>query len=217
MTMQVGMVGSDGIVLAGDMTCTMSPRFAGEGARYRFCRHKIKISDSRRVAVSSAMEMDIADRIADQIIAGVEGEEPRNRQRRILDIGTSIVNSHDVECIAAFLDPVPLLYRFQHGLGGAHTVCDEICDHIYAGDSVSPAVFWVERYHSRDLTVSQLIRLAAICSCAAKELNSAIIGGLEVVSSDASGFHLMPDDETRALEAQATDWSTRIGEMILGG
>ncbi len=219
MTMQVGMVGKDGIVLAGDMTCTVSPLFAEDGARHDFSRHKIKISPSRRVAVTSAMEMEMADRIAEQIIFAAEADEmrPSDRRRRILNIGTSLATTQEVECIVAFLDPRSILYKFQHGQGGRHAVCDEILDRIHAGDTISPAVYWSRRYHSIDLPVARLIRLAAFEIIAAGEVNSAIIGGLEVVHSDANGFQLVPDDETRPLEAQARGWSTRIGEMILGG
>ena len=216
MTMQVGMVGSNGIVLAGDMTCTVNPLYAGEGARYDFSRHKIKISASRRVAVTSAMDMDAADRIADCILSGVENEAVSNRQHRILEIGRSIASLQDVECIAAFLDPRPILYKFQYGRGGQHVVCDAITDRIHAGDAISPAVFWARRYHSVSLPVAVLIRLAAHEIIAAGEINSAIIGGLEIVSSDAGGFHLLSDEDTNLLSAQARHWSAQIGSMILG-
>jgi len=216
MTMQVGMVGSDGIVLAGDMTCTVNPLYAEEGVRHDFSRHKIEISPSRRVAVTSAMDMDSADRLAERVITEVERDSPENRRLRILEIGRAVARLRDFECIAAFLDPHPVLYKFQYGQGGQHVVCDPILDRIHAGDTISPAVFWARKYHFTSLPVRRLVRLAAHEIISAGEINSAIIGGLEIVYSDESGFLLMSEEDTKSLDSQAHKWSAKIGKMILG-
>jgi hypothetical protein len=58
MTMQVGMVGTNGIVIAGDTHHSVSPMFANlMGVRHGYGSTKIRTDEAGRVAVTCAMDM----------------------------------------------------------------------------------------------------------------------------------------------------------------
>src|SRR5262249_5822525 len=89
MTMQVGMVGTDGIVLASD---TKWVEHTLGAARNIYDKTKIKISDERGIAISYARNMETAGPVADSIIAELTDSEmltpifpTQNLAQQILD------------------------------------------------------------------------------------------------------------------------------------
>jgi hypothetical protein len=70
-----------------------------------------------------------------------------------------------------------------------------------SGDQANAAKFWL-RYYDASLSVQELKRLAAHLVVEAANFNNAMIGGLEVVVSDNSGFTLLSEDECQDLEAE---------------
>jgi hypothetical protein len=193
MTMQVGMVGTDGIVLAGDTRCTRWP-VGGVGVRQSYSASKIIISQDNQIAVSCAKDMAAAGRIAEAVISGLQNESIHNRERRLVDIGGEEARGRDVECIVTFAGREPSLYLLQCTNSGTDIIGPQIGDFVHAGDTVNAAAFWAMRYY-RPLPVSQLARLAAHLVIVAGELNSATVKGLEMIICNESGILRVPEDE----------------------
>src|ERR1700687_5047731 len=84
MTMQVGMVGSDGIILASDTKIWAQP--PGLGRTITAGLSKIKISESAKIAVLSAGDMSASSRVADAIIANPHLAGSSSPEARICEI-----------------------------------------------------------------------------------------------------------------------------------
>lgn len=216
MTMQVALMGkASNIVIASDRRSQVQPLIEG-AARHTTERVKIKVAPSRRIAVSSAIDLDTADEIADRIIAEMDDQTRDNRDTRILAIANRIVGNRSVECIAAFLDPEPSLY-FLECKGDNHKTCSIRFLHAYAGDRVNAAVYWNEMYHqTEDLSVEQMCRLSAHVIATAAQLNPKDISGLDIVRSEVDGFHFLPKAELDALKEASQNHNREFGAAVLG-
>ena len=80
--------------------------------------------------------------------------------------------------------------------------CDPSFQFDHTGDMANPSMVWIQRYYDELLTVKQLIPLAAYTIRCAHELNTAGIGGLEIVTCDSSGINFVP--RPRILELRRT-------------
>jgi hypothetical protein len=220
MTVQVAMVGTDGIVLAGDTRHSIKPRFEGAAARYGYGSTKIRIDDEGKIAVCCAMDMVAAKRFADRILSELINEGPTtNRERRIKEIGIEVADGlcggRDIECLIAFADSLTTFYRFRFMGADREASVDQIFDAAPAGDTVNSAIFWRMRYYTR-LPISQLIVLASHLVVSAGELNTAMIDGLEIVLCDSNGFRRLSQDENREWADRAIERGKRIGDLVLG-
>src|SRR5436309_1564256 len=102
MTMQIGMVGTDGIILASD-TKWMDSR---ENVRHTFSNSKIKLEDfgnGRGIAVSFARNMETSGRMANQIMAKFKDEDWRDPITPIETIAANVLktagDSNDAHCL----------------------------------------------------------------------------------------------------------------------
>ena len=219
MTMQVGMVGSDGIILAGDTRRTISPevklgepRFSG---RYAENATKIKISDDQKIAVSSALCLDTAERIAAKIIkrldmskAGLVG----------IQIGAIAKKEFESAKKAAFhcivvvwVAPKWRLYRVESvKVRRVWTVsCLEMQRIAVAGDNVNAAIFLAERYYNQWLhiekkPVGELIPLAAQTIIFAHSLNTATVSGLEIAVCRNERIEMVSEETIEQLAKRAS-------------
>jgi 20S proteasome alpha/beta subunit len=222
MTVQIGMIGTDGVVLASDTRHTRSPLFECDAKRYGFASSKIGISDDGRIAATRAMNMRYAAHAACSIISGVQNDVHSrdvyaDYADKIDGLGAAACLDFDVECIVAFADPEPSMYRFRSSKSETDIRCRKILDKVPAGDVSNSAVFWSERYYSR-IPVSKLIRLAAHLIISAGELNNGSIEGLEIVYCDSSThvFRRYTEAQNRDLMTEVKKRGKRIGNLILG-
>jgi hypothetical protein len=218
MTMQVGMVGSDGIVLASDMA--WNQRAGNREVRHGHVANKIRLDEKRGIAISCAGDMLAANKLADRILFGLRDDNLLAREHAILDLGNKVLAKEadrDVQCLMVFRDPVPTLYFFQRGTnssGHRESRCEIRLDKAYAGDTSNPALYWAERFYAQ-LPVDQLMPLAAQVILSAGKLNPAIMGGLEVVVLDSSGFQRLSEDANRDLQAKIAQRIEKVREMVL--
>jgi hypothetical protein len=182
MTMQIAMIGADGIILASDTKVTTP----WSGRRYGVILDerggsKIRISPSGTMAISCAGDMNRADEVALKIISEV-GQEETNMQAKISGIVSSYPNTHFFECLVASLLPNPQLLHVlctpvkdEEGTGMfVFSVTDRVC----SGDQANPAKFWHLRYYERSRSISALLPLAAQLIVDAAYLNTQSVGGL---------------------------------------
>jgi hypothetical protein len=221
------MIGEDGIVLASDMKRMNEPRFTGMrmaavGSTYG--ASKIKLDCKRRIAVSSARNMETAEPVADAILGlgddcWVSPVGPIQRAAKpIIDAN----ERKDVQCLIVTDMPMLRLFLFQsvtiNGVPG-QLICHEITDKMVTGQNTNAAVFWTERYYwtERDYQrrpVAELIPLAAQLIISASKLNSNGIGGLEIVECKKGGFRRLSDESIRELEAVADEWDKSIRRLF---
>ncbi len=215
MTMQVAMVGTDGIVLAGDTKWSWS----NEPIHWTQKSSKIKIDPEHRIAVSCARNMEVAQPIADAIIGLPEDawKQPRAfiglTAQPIVD---KALSRKDAQCLIIRAGMLRHFYRLQVAtINGVpdQVICHEIDDRAVAGNNNNAAIYWMERYHEKR-PVGQLISLAAQLVVSSAKLNSAMIGGLEIVVCLESGIHRLSDESIDELETDAKRFDESIGKSL---
>jgi hypothetical protein len=228
MTMQIGMVGTDGVLLASDTLWMNTPRFqmaAAPRPRETSNSSKIVIDHKRGIAISYANNMETARRMADEIIAGI-GDDLLNGGKSpigaIVEIGDRILDSteevrRDVSGLIAFTIPNPKLFFFGTALinNNPHprTDCQPVTSKRIAGDNVNAAIFWSERYYERQ-PIKNLVPLAAHLVVSAGKLKGSAVGGLEIVLCSRDGIAQLPQTTCERLESQANKWDTEIGRLF---
>ena len=219
MTMQIGMIGSDGIVLASDTqwTATVQKTQDGQpaGRPIRSIRHSSKIKTSNRIAVSYAQDKKTAHDTAQAILVEFPCDDPQSAIERIAaDI--PVEDRRDVQGLIA-IPPFELL-RFQIAMqdGQWTPFYEPTFQYDFAGDMANLAAFWIQRYHHDWLTVEQLIPLAAHAIMACHRLNTGFIGGLEIAVCKADEILMLPRERTIMLGKEAWERDTAITEMIFG-
>jgi hypothetical protein len=213
-TLQVGMVSNSGVVIVGD---TWQHIDAARDQKIWSGYHasKIKLSASGRIAVACARTMDVAFQIADEIFAHCDGPmEPTSRYFKIEEIATRIAKGVDAECLIVFAEPQPVIYSFVHSRKDEHR-CMELYSAHATGDVGNPAYYWVMRYYNAGMTLAQLARLGALVNVSAEKLNSATIGGLEVLTCDSEGIRIWSRDECESLRAEGQRLTDQIEGLIL--
>jgi hypothetical protein len=214
MTMQVGMMASDGIILASDTSWQRKVVGCEMGTWHTSGGYKIKISDSKKIAVSCAMDMCEAYRIASEFLAALDGVDLYAREQKIIDIARSIPNHLGVECFVAFAEPVPSLFLMQHIEGSTYPIVQPIINKAFAGDSLNPALYWAQRYYS-NLPVDRLKNLAAHIIAEAGILNPCLIGGLDIVIGKNGEFSRLSQQETDTLIQQSRKCADAFGKSVL--
>jgi hypothetical protein len=225
MTMQVGMVGTDGVLIASDTLWIndrdgLAPLTETQSfVRYTEDSPKIMCNHERGIAISRAKNMRAATRVAEAIIRDLSATEmakPRNSIEKIGETAVASLELKSVHCLIALQHPRPELYSFECGRFGdaLEPTCRKITGAIPAGDNMNAAVFWRERYYEEPRPLKTLIPLAAHMIMSASKLSSGSIRGLEIVLCDAFGLHRLDDDSIGKLKAQANQWDQQIGALF---
>lgn len=232
MTMQVGMVGSDGVLIASDTLRTNEPNWLPSlsekplQVRQTFGASKIIVAHDGGIAISSAKIMNTAERVANEIIAGLKDGEMAQPRKAIEQIGADVlpfINGNErkiAHCLIAIIQPPPArLYSFEftYEAGPSGPICKPICHEVEtsvaAGDNVNAAVFWKERYY-REQPIRKLVPLAAHMIVSASKLNSGSIRGLEIVLCKPSGIRRIDKKSIHKLLTQANRWDKQIGSLF---
>lgn len=221
MTMQVAMIGSNGIVLASDMkwVTRLDADWRGPKRHHHF---ESKIRIDKDIAICCAGDMIDSPQLADEILSHLR-EGKGDEMQRIREIVTPTrVDEREIECIVAFAPPNKKLIHIHNVLVRSETETEPewglSVRHVRggvqtAGDQANDAKFWL-RYYDPSLSVQELKGLAVHLVVEAQNFNNAMIGGLEVVLSGPSGFYPLSEAECQNLEADAKSRARHIGELI---
>src|SRR5260370_21572663 len=175
MTIQVGMLGSDGVVLASDTKCSRdSLNPDGLAADDSYGSSKIRIDDSSQIAVTCARDMVAANRIAEAFMSELKRESWENPERPIREIGCNVMaavgKNLDIECLIGLAKPVPSLYKFQYVQNGTQIISDRIITFAHIGHAMNAAIFWSLRHYKKE-PVQGFMPLASILVVDAAEIN----------------------------------------------
>jgi len=219
MTMQIGMVGSDGTVLASDTQWTRNIKTLVNGHHIgrviRAWTNSSKIKTNGNMVVSCALDKKAADCTAEAILLRFDENTPESS---IQEIGEGIPETDRWDAQGLIVIPPFQLYRYQLAMqdGQWTPFCEPSDGFDIAGDMATPAIFWIHRFYQPWFTVEQLIPLAAHMIVASHHLNTAGIGGLEIVVCRAGGNEFLPREETIKLQRTAWDHDKAIERIIFG-
>jgi hypothetical protein len=226
MTMQVGMVANDAIILATDTLANREPRtdLQIRCIRQTFGTSKVRVSSDNKIAVTCARDLIQAYTLADALIAGLTPEHWASPEGRMREIAWSEINSQHwrgAECLVALVDPYPALFLLQCAKTAQNTeesVCHPIVTYAFAGDSSNCSSYWAMRYFdslsSESMTVETLLPLAAQVVVDAKTFNSGTVSGLEIVICDRSGVRRFTQQENTGQYEAALSRSREIEAVM---
>lgn len=232
MTMQIGLVGSDGILLASDTCSSHEPEqvpqdMMGQIVRSTTSHSKIRIYAQSGIAISCADDMRAAIDVADAIVNSFQSNQPTDISE-IEELTKSVAertlstNKRRIQCLIVLTRPEPQLFRLQYArITNSDSEWAASCEwsgvRSVAGDVTNPAVFWAERYHEPYFPIVQLIPLAAHLIESAHLLHNASIKGLEIVKCTAGGIEAIPRKVCEEWGRKALGWDRSICTMILKG
>ena len=223
LTMQIGMIGSDGIVIASDTLFSHPPTLLrGQlwaGGTHRTNSRKILISHEHGVVISCARDMELARQIAHELVAKFSDREFTFSTRAVEDIAARVsvgLTKPDAQCLIALTRPTPKLFLFTFGMvdGQWGPFCERQFSKAIAGDNVNSSIFWAERYYADSLPISQLIPLGAQLVAAAGNLNPYQIDGLEIAVCNSKGCHRLSDDSISFLKKKTIEWNIEMGNLF---
>jgi len=218
MTMQVGMVGSDGIILASDT------KWMNTGdARQTSSSSKIRFNDNRTVAISCARNMENAVRIAEEVISRLKTDQDWEYPiLAIEEIAKGVLDPrgdperNDAQCLIVSLRPTLQLFCLEVAVVNRQAgspLCRKILDKAVIGDRVNAAIFWSERYYERK-PIRNLMPLAAHLIVSASKLNPVAISGLEVILCEQAGMHRLADKSISELVSKANEWDENMRKSL---
>jgi hypothetical protein len=222
MTLQVGMLGENGIVLASDTKIYSE----AAGRTITSGVSKIKIGRNGKMAVSCARDMNGAYHVADALISELSESIWEFPEGSICDIAVAALKSgrfRGVECLIALSkSPYPSIHFFSSGEseGGEfhNAYCAPVTAYAFCGHASNSAVFWADRFFRakppRYRSIEELMPLAAQIIFDGGELSSGAIGGLELVLCDSAGIHPLSRDQNIKFEADAYARGGAIENMI---
>ena len=219
MTMQIGIVGRDGIVLASDTQWTSVVYRTQDaqpiGRPMRYIKHSTKIKTNDKIAVSYAQDKETSYDTAEAILARFPCENPEAAIREIAES----IPSEDRRDVQGLIAVPPFeLFRFQIAWENGEWTpsCEPDSQFDIAGDTANPSMFWIHRFYQAWLTVEQLIPLAAHLITSSHLVNTGGIGGLEIATCKVDEITLLPRERTIELAKEAWERDTAITEMIFG-
>lgn len=214
MTMQVGMLGTDGIVLAGDrlnhFTHSQDGHFTSEDGDFTDVMTddlipKIITSETLAIAWSG---LDLAKEVAMRIIENPAALASPDRNVRIRAIAREVYEASDAGSspgrkdselvIASTLD---LKHLYSLTMRPGQSDLSER-NRVMAGHKANSAAFFLQRYYRRTC-VSNLKLLAAHIILSAIQVSRGYLEGLEIVTCTAEGIKSLPTDEIANLTASS--------------
>lgn len=232
-TLHVGMLADDGIVLVGDIwtytdvSSRLSLELRKKSVFSAEARSKITIAQDGNMAISRAHDMNQAKRVSEAIATQLSREDWENPEKRLEEIaGLALASDRTwrgVHCLVALRYPSPSLFKVECGpdIERQENVCQctRSAGYLLGGNCFNPATFFSTRYFLSEppkaWTISELIPFAVQIIVDAGRINSGTIRGLEIVYCDNDGFHRLSDDKCRAWAIEARNRSDAIGNLII--
>jgi hypothetical protein len=222
MTMQVGLVGTDGIVLASDQntlfTYSRSERGEFEEVLVDDLTSKILVGQRNAIAFSG---WDISGEVARRILADetiLDSDDPRNDletlARKVYGEpfpGKNDPIRHDSELLIVSTGNMNKFYSLDMKSEKYAFLTQR--EKAVAGHKVNSASFFLQRYYVKT-KISELAFLAAHVILAASSISYGGIKGLEIVTCTKSGFRLLPPDVIANLAERSEKLDRQIGETL---
>jgi hypothetical protein len=208
-TLQIGMVCSDGFAIVGD-TWKHVPSSGRQW--FGYMGSKLIMSPSRKALAAVARNVDVASDVVAEAFAQLE-EGCEGRIDRIKEISSRIAQDHEIECFVIFTQPQPEMYLFQKDKRSP-TRCELMYGCYPLGDAGNPAYYWAIRYCDTGKTVEQFVRIGALVVVEGARFNNAIIQGLEVATLDKQGLRIWDRKESDSLKSEIDVLDEEISALV---
>jgi len=214
MTFQIGVVGSDGVLLVSDLSWSqIFERRITSQHHKTYCDQDLCI-----VACSSGSEWP--DRIAKKCVGKsfantAPKEIAENVYAHTNGIDSKLANGSVL--LAAMAAQNPELWRIDFGNNGQADPFYRIYSKTITGDQENPAGAILERYIGNDtsrLSTEELKFLLAHIVITAGILNPAGISGLEMAICRRDEFGMVSDDDIRGLKGRSAELDAEISRRL---
>lgn len=212
MTLQVALVGTDGIVLASDRQVTDTT----SGIARTFLSTKLLFSDDQKLVVACARD-DSSLVAGKRIVRELSSEKPSRLGLKMEAIGEEIIanktsTGKDGEVLAVLLADLSQVFHLR--ITSSFQRCMPVFDKAIAGHDANASVFFVQRYYRRR-PVNELIGMAAyLVEFGAKIALFDGIRGLEIVVCQSDGFHRLSSESINALQARVNDFDQNLDRSL---
>jgi hypothetical protein len=217
MTFQVGMVGSDGVLLASDKLevtpcpvkrsslvdkITVMDDLAFCWAGDRLCEDVVnKLSDGASEFLTASNPKELLMRYGQESVLREQDTRGKSGGRQLYG-GVVLIARHSGSTVG--------LWQLNMSWPMTASRCD---DKAYAGDPTNSACFFVEKYFPADhlqRPIKDLHALAAHTVSMAAATNPSFVRGLEIAECSQSRFRKLSGGEILVLlkTSQKTDWDT---------
>lgn len=230
--MQIGIVASDGIVLASDIWThsDVTPKMRAESLAAPVWKgepvSKIAVSNDGCLAVARAHDLQQAKLMSAAVLSNLSVENRQNPEQRLKEIAIESLSSQFYRgstCLVASISAPLRIFRvrcfYDPDVCKNVCECDQSNEYLLSGDSYSPATFWATRYlpsnSTKQLTVDEATSLAIQIIVDAGIINSGSIRGVEIVRGNSDGFYYCSSDVTRGWAEEARKRSVDFGERVL--
>jgi hypothetical protein len=227
MTIQVAMRGNDGILLAGD-TQQRNPlplrgqywKEGQEGSN----SSKIKIDYDQRIAIACAGDADTSGYIANNLLIAFKANGLSSPIETIQQVARTVqpYDKKEAKCLIVLPGPRLLSVKTTRKIIQNNEVVTEWFPVVkeelsgaIAGDDVSAALFYMEKYYDMRLPTSALIPLGAHIVACAHQLNPRWISGLEIVLCNSDGVNRLSKSSIEELEPRGDEWDRTISGLFL--
>ena len=222
-TLQVAMVGTDGIVLASDKKTVRS---GNDVVRESFRTTKILVDSAQGIAIAHSGN-EFSEAVAKQILYDSSPVNEKLFAAKLQSFASEVwkqdpwqsVDRHG-ELIIVSKDH---LRRILHVSLGPLVIGDRILgaearptwieDKVRAGDRSNPAIFFSECYYDKK-PIADLVFLAAHAVLSGRRFNP-LIDGLEVVKCTSEGFEQLSEASVSELKRRSDELDARIRSEIL--
>jgi hypothetical protein len=221
-TLQVALVGTDGIVLASDRKTVLR----GNGLVDRsFLTSKILIDSAQGLTIAHSGHQ-FSEEFAELIQADDSPVEARlSRQKldtfasEVWKRGASQSLDRQGELIIVWKDDLSRVLHVDLSpliigptIAGARAKPRWITDKVCAGHASNPAIFFSQHYYEKK-PIADLVFLAAHIVLSGRPHNP-LIDGLEVVKCTQEGFERLPDSSISEIVKRSDELDERIGREI---
>ena len=209
MTLQIGMVGSNGFAIVGDMWKHVP---SSKRQWFGYIGTKLLISPSGNALAAVARNVEIASDVVKEVFAQLS-DFSEGRIDRIKEISSRIVKDEEIECFVIFTQPQPEMYFIQKDKN-ISTRCELMYGCYPLGDAGNLAYYWAMRYCDTGKTVQQLVRIGALVVVQGATFNNAMIQGLEVATFDEQGLRIWDRKECEALKSEIDVLEEKVSTLV---
>ena len=206
MTLLVGLVGSDGIVLAADK-CLIAPAQLETDIDERMGGRKIEYLDKHKVAYAYAGDkraLELADGLAARLDNGFDyGNIRRSLELVAKDVMSAVPAGYErlaTRSLFVVFHGMPEIQLWNLRVTSNSPSASRVDGIAVAGASGNSARFF-EHYYRYGLPIEKLKPLAATIILAGHEIDPHIIEGLDLAIFDKDGLHWIAESEKNRLRA----------------
>jgi hypothetical protein len=216
-TLQVALIGTDGIVLASDRRAVDS----FHQIQTTSLTTKTIIRPDYKMAVAFSGNLKLSGAVAGKVIDSEFIIDPEKQRREIEDLAREVCerdedyrdSSQDGEVLIVSVYGSRALHTLQ--LNPKYPKLSQIFDKTVAGLMANTACFFAERYYRNSL-VDDLVFLAAHTILQASKLDEKRIKGLEIITCTDNRIRRLPEDRIANLTARSEALDAKIQAGLLG-